>query len=187
MEKIKGELAKWGAENENFALPRWDQLPDLELYLDQVIKLIDQYLSSVVRIEKHSLLTKSMVNNYVKLGMIPAPEKKRYNRTHVAFLIAITMLKQILTIPEIKEAIIFQGKAIGIREAYNLFCEEQENAIYTVCRQAQGKQTEKNVGEIPVAFIAAKSATAAFANKMLAEKVIELEIAYLKRQGEKNE
>ncbi len=63
--------------------------------------------------------------------MIPAPEKKRYNQKHLAFLIAITMLKQVLTIPEIKTGSFFR-KVVGIRNAYNVFCEEQEKAIHLV-------------------------------------------------------
>lgn len=76
MEKIKQQLKEWGAELESFRLPRWEELPDLELYMDQVITLIDRYLSPVIQGEKHPLLTSSMVNNYVKLGLIPAPTKK---------------------------------------------------------------------------------------------------------------
>ena len=109
MEKLQSDMKTWGESLLEFHLPRWEELPTLELYMDQVITLIDQYLSPVIQTEKHPLLTSSMVNNYVKKGMIPAPEKKRYNQKHLAFLIAITMLKQVLTIPEIKTGILFQG------------------------------------------------------------------------------
>ena len=143
--------------------------------MDQVITLIDQYLSPVIQSEKHSLLTSSMVNNYVKKGMIPPPEKKRYNQKHLAFLIAITMLKQVLTIPEIKTGILFQGKVVGIRNAYNLFCEEQEKAIWTVCQEAAGSKEAVSTDPIPVELIAIKGATRSFANKLLAENTIELE------------
>jgi len=109
MKKLQADMKNWGNSLLKFHLPRWEELPTLELYMDQVITLIDQYLSPVIQTEKHPLLTSSMVNNYVKKGMIPAPEKKRYNQKHLAFLIAITMLKQVLTIPEIK-ASFFKGK-----------------------------------------------------------------------------
>ena len=85
-----------------------------------------------------------MVNNYVKHGLIPAPVKKRYNQKHLAFLIAITLLKQVLTLPEIKQGILFQGATVGIREAYNLFCQEQERAIYVIAAQAQEKKFRPN-------------------------------------------
>ncbi|ASZ08362.1 MULTISPECIES: DUF1836 domain-containing protein [Enterococcus] len=185
MEKMREQLVAWGTDIETFRLPRWEELPDLELYMDQVITLIDRYLSPIIQGEKHPLLTSSMVNNYVKQGLIPAPIKKRYNKRHVAFLIAITTLKQVLTIPEIKDGILFQGKVIGIREAYNLFCEEQEAAIHLISQQAQGKEQAPLIlnQTMAVEMIAVKTATLSFALKLLAEKTIMLETDYLK--GEK--
>jgi hypothetical protein len=179
MEKLQSDLSAWSESLSTFHLPRWEELPTLELYMDQVITLIDQYLSPVIQPEKHSLLTSSMVNNYVKKGMIPPPEKKRYNQKHLAFLVAITLLKQVLTIPEIKTGILFQGKVVGIRNAYNLFCEEQEKAIWMVCQEAIGVVDTTTTEPIPVELIAIKGATRSLANKLLAEKTIELEINYL--------
>ena len=188
MEKMRQQLVDWGENLESFRLPHWEELPDLELYMDQVKTLVDRYLSSVIQGEKHPLLTSSMVNNYVKLGMIPAPVKKKYSKQHVAFLIAITTLKQILTIPEIKEGILFQGKTIGIREAYNLFCDEQENAIRMVSQLAQGKQHEQLLNkEIPLEYVAVRSATISFAMKLLAEKTISLESEYLQEAKKEKE
>ncbi|MBO0460194.1 MULTISPECIES: DUF1836 domain-containing protein [unclassified Enterococcus] len=188
MEKMRQQLVDWGENLESFRLPHWEELPDLELYMDQVKTLVDRYLSPVIQGEKHPLLTSSMVNNYVKLGMIPAPVKKKYSKQHVAFLIAITTLKQILTIPEIKEGILFQGKTIGIREAYNLFCDEQENAIRMVSQLAQGKQHEQLLNkEIPLEYVAVRSATISFAMKLLAEKTISLESEYLQEAKKEKE
>lgn len=185
---MKEQLARWGKEMAEFHLPRWDELPDLELYMDQVLTLVDNYLALLFRDEKHQLLTKSMVNNYVKLQMIPAPVKKRYNKTHIAFLIAITLLKQVLTIPEIKEGIIFQGRVDGIREAYNLFCKEQEDAFQVVACQAQGKSVADSFSEvISPNYLAVKGATYSLALKLLTEKVIELEILTMKEEESDNE
>ncbi|HFH0609160.1 TPA: DUF1836 domain-containing protein [Enterococcus faecium] len=183
MEKMRQQLMEWGKELETFRLPQWEELPDLELYMDQVRTLVDRYLSPVIQGEKHPLLTSSMVNNYVKLGLIPAPVKKRYNKEHVAFLLAITTLKQVLTIPEIKEGILFQGKTVGIREAYNLFCDEQEAAVWMVSQLAQGKSHPKKFDQAtPVEYIAVRAATLSFAMKLLAEKTIVLESEYLKEE-----
>lgn len=185
MNEIEESLKTWGCELEKIHLPRWNELPEIDLYMDQVITLIERYLSPLIVQEKHTLLTSSMVNNYVKLGLIPAPEKKRYNQKHLAFLIAITLLKQVLTIPEIKQGIIFQGMAVGIREAYDLFCEEQEKAIHLVAAQAIGKATGGTFNEpIAIEFLAVKAATLSFAMKMLGEKTIELEQKFLEKKEE---
>lgn len=180
MDKIKVSLAEWGQEIQEFHIPRWEEMPELELYMDQVITLVERYLSPIIQTDKHALLTSSMVNNYVKLGLIPPPEKKRYSRVHLAFLVAITLLKQVLTIPEIKEGIVFQGRVIGIREAYNLFCEEQEESLQIVAAQTMGKEQVGFFAKpIPPEFIAAKAATFSFATKLLSEEMIRLEKKYL--------
>ena len=186
LQKMQENLSEWAETLEDFHLPRWDELPDLDLYMDQVLTLIDKYLSSVIQTEKHPILTAAMVNNYVKKELIPAPNKKRYTRKHVAFLIAITLLKQVLTIPEIKVGILFQGKVIGIRNAYNLFCEEQERAIHQVCLQVMEKPAPSADINVAMEYLAVKAATTSFANKIFAEKVIEMETQYLEK-GEKQD
>ena len=72
-------------------LPRWQDLPDFELYMDQVLSLMGRYLGV-----EGGALTASMVNNYVKMGAVPAPNKKRYGRSHLVRLIVICVLKSVL-------------------------------------------------------------------------------------------
>ena len=185
MDKLTEKLLAWADELQDFHMPSWEELPDLELYMDQVLTLVDKYLSPVIQTEKHPILTAAMVNNYVKLHIIPAPTKKKYNRTHLAFLLAITSLKQVLTIPEIRTGILFQGKQVGIRKAYDLFCREQEEAIHFIKQQINEPihlETEATRMEL----IAVKAATRSFAEKLLAEKMIALEQQYLEEM-EKND
>lgn len=96
------------------------------------------------------------------------------NRKHLAFLIAITLLKQVLTIPEVKNGILFQGKVSGIREAYDLFCTEQELAIHYIASQATQQSLPTN-NQNEIELLAVRVATRSFANKLLAEKTIELQ------------
>ena len=76
-------------------LPAWDQLPDIELYMDQVIALMTRFLGA-------EALTASMVNNYVKTGLIPAPVKKRYTREHLAYLTIVCSLKAVMPLSSIR-------------------------------------------------------------------------------------
>lgn len=98
-------------------LPRWEQLPKLDLYADQVLSYINPLC------ESHNVkpLTKSMINNYVKLGLIPAPDKKRYQRIHIAFLFVIVFLKEGFDISLIKNGILQETKRLGLKEAYDAF------------------------------------------------------------------
>lgn len=107
-------------------LPRWNELPDLEIYMDQVISLITRYIADFPSVDEKGL-TASMVNNYVKLGMIPAPKKKKYTRTHLAYLIIICILKSVLPITLIHQMISDELDSGKTGEAlYDSFCEQFE-------------------------------------------------------------
>ena len=99
-EKSLDELKRFAQNLLSYHLPRWEELPDFDIYMDQIIALIERYLN-ILDDGKERIITNSMINNYVKLKLIPKPNKKKYNKEHIAYLIAITLLKQILTISEV--------------------------------------------------------------------------------------
>lgn len=112
-------------------LPRWESFPDIELYMDQVVAVMEKALALYNKNgeEENKLITPSIINNYVKLKVIPAPIKKRYNREHLAYLVMICILKQTLAISSIVKIIKsnLENKSIG--ELYNAFCSIYENVI----------------------------------------------------------
>ena len=68
-------------QRENCRLPRWEDLPDIELYMDQVLTLISKYLSMFNEVSgAEKLITPSMINNYVKAKLVAAPINKKYPR-----------------------------------------------------------------------------------------------------------
>lgn len=85
----------------NHSIPKWADLPEIDLYMDQVIVLMEKYLSNS-ETPDGKLITPSMINNYVKLGIMPAPVKKKYSREHLAYLMIICSLKQVMPISNIK-------------------------------------------------------------------------------------
>lgn len=178
MSNLRRDLVTWSDTLMEFHLPRWEELPNFDLYLDQVITLIEGYLSKLFDNEKDSILTSAMINNYVKLKLIPKAEKKRYNRVHIAYLIAITMLKQVLTITEIKEGIEYQANINGLKEAFNLFCEEQELAVRSVANHLRNKEGTFQVEGITLQNTAIKMAAMSFAGKLVAEKILALQNSY---------
>mgnify|MGYP004570577753 FL=1 len=102
-------------------LPKWEDLPEIDLYMDQVIVLMEKYLSDLTTNDDNKLITPSMINNYVKLNIMPAPIKKKYSREHIAYLVIICSLKQVMPIPQIKELINLKLKACSIEELLNNF------------------------------------------------------------------
>lgn len=112
-------------------LPRWENFPDIELYMDQVVAVMEKALELYNKegSEESKLVTPSIINNYVKLKVIPAPNKKKYNREHLAYLVMICILKQTLAISSIVKIIESNLESKTISELYNEFCNIYENVI----------------------------------------------------------
>lgn len=114
----------------NFHIPRWNELPNIDLYLDQVVCFIDDSLSTYIDIEKEEhIITKTMINNYVKHSVIYAPINKKYNKEHISRLFVICILKQLYSISDISKLISLATKKTTDQVAYDKFCDELENAI----------------------------------------------------------
>ena len=79
-----------------------EDIPNIELYMDQVTTFMEEQLASTKRYEDDKILTKTMINNYAKNKLLPPPEKKRYSREHILMLIFIYYFKNILSINDIQ-------------------------------------------------------------------------------------
>ena len=66
------------------SLPRWEELPDMDLYMDQVVTLLNEYLKPFHAKDQEKMVTSTMINNYVKHGIVSPPVKKKYTKNHVA-------------------------------------------------------------------------------------------------------
>lgn len=107
------------------SLPLWDELPDIELYMDQVISIILKYFD---KSSSEKIITPSMVNNYVKLGTIPAPVRKKYSREHLAYLFMVCTLKQTLDMATIQKIIPVGLEYSTVEHIYNSFVHNQSKA-----------------------------------------------------------
>ena len=99
MEYIKEEASKY------FYIPTWQEIPNIELYLDQVVTLLEEYLRPFSLEPEDKVITKTMINNYVKQNIISAPVNKKYNKEQVAMLFVICILKQVYSINDISRLI----------------------------------------------------------------------------------
>lgn len=93
------DLSAYLQQQAGKTLPAWEELPDIELYMDQVVALTNRYLGNVT---KEKQLTASMVNNYVKMKAMPAPVKKKYAREHLMYLIVLCVLKQVMPLSSVE-------------------------------------------------------------------------------------
>lgn len=78
------------------------QLPDIDLYMDQVTSFMDAHLESSKRYPDDKILTKTMINNYTKNDLLPPSVKKKYSQEHLVMLIFIYYMKNIMSISDIK-------------------------------------------------------------------------------------
>ena len=120
----------------SFHIPRWNELPDIDLYLDQVVNLINSNLSPFIFFnidtehrKENTLLTKTMINNYVKNQLIDAPIKKKYSKIQLAKLFVICILKQVYTMNEIKTLLNIALENSNFENTYNNFCQQFEQAL----------------------------------------------------------
>ena len=134
-EKLNELAAGLCGQLKNHRLPRWEEIPDLELYMDQVLNLIRRHLGSYPGFEETGV-TSSMVNNYVKAGLLPPPVRKRYATEHVARLFMICILKNSLPIAMIKK--IFDdisASEVDMPDFYNVFCDRFEQTADSAVRE----------------------------------------------------
>ena len=77
----------------NMDYVRSEDIPNIELYMDQVTSFMDEQLSSSKRYDDDKILTKTMINNYAKNNLLPPPVKKKYSKEHVVVMIFIYYFK----------------------------------------------------------------------------------------------
>ena len=100
---VVGKLRRWEKYLAAYRLPAWEQIPDLGLYMEQVVLLLRQYLDYLPpELKQPEPITAAAINNYVRTRLLPEPRKKRYYRVHIAYLIIICTLKQSLSIAMIQ-------------------------------------------------------------------------------------
>lgn len=121
-----------------YSLPSWDMLPDIDLYMDQVVSVVTKYLevpNGAIKLNRP--VTSSMINNYVKLGIIPPPSKKRYSKLHLAYLLIVCTLKQTLDMTTIQQIIPVELDIESVKKTYDSFVKNQYTAFNYVFSQTR--------------------------------------------------
>ena len=114
--------------NSIFSYPKWEEIPNIDLYLDQVLLYVNQVCAPISP-DKDKGLTASMVNNYVKHGYLTKPDKKKYQRKQIARLIAITTLKSVFSIQEIAQTLNTLQTQASSDQLYDAFVDYMNHGI----------------------------------------------------------
>ena len=178
---ISHKLARWDRFITDYHLPDWETIPDLGLYMDQVIVLLEQYLSFIPTPAgaKEHIVTSATINNYVRLKIMPAPVKRKYHRVHIAYLVMILTMKQSLSISDVQKVIppmdSSEDEVLSVYEDYSekfrrlaLFFNQQVQSA------AEGVRSTEQSSDNAVELLVIESALIAGFSKILAEKLIRL-------------
>ncbi len=170
---------------------RPEEIPNIDLYMDQVTTFMDEHFSSTKRYSEDKILTKTMINNYTKNNLLPPSVKKKYSREHMLLLILIYYFKNILSIKDIetvleplREKYFSTDSALQLSDIYREVCEMEKSRIEPMkasVREAYGKAQssfenvpdgeEKN--ELQLFTFLCSLSFDVYLKKMMIEKIID--------------
>jgi hypothetical protein len=136
--------------------------------MDQVLIFIEKNTAVFAESGKIKSLTKTMINNYVKQKKIRPPKNKRYNRTHLAYFMVVSILKRFMSLSEISDGIITVRRKHLPEETYNLFCDVFETSLRHTFLGENNITTDK----LPDDIILITAVTTAYANMLYARYLI---------------
>lgn len=167
---IKRRLQSYLLELSNYNVPNVNALPITDYYMEQVINYLEDSLKPFELDDK--LITSSMVNNYVKGNIIPAPVNKKYSKVHLTYLLEICSLKNVLTLNEIMDIINYSTYK-DVFEYYKDMQDELINNISGAIKKSLTKVKKENE-DIELKKLAMELALKANIYKTISEKIISL-------------
>lgn len=113
----------------SFVLPRFREIPNVGLFLEQVAKYLNEFLAPL----DGSVVTGNMISNYVKMGLITRPYKKQYDRQQIATLMFISVTKSAISLEDVHILLLLQKETgLAFETVYNFFCIEMEKAVINI-------------------------------------------------------
>lgn len=154
---------------ESFKTPPYNELPDIDLYMDQVLTYIKKHLPPVKEYDK-DVLTGSMINNYVKDNVIKNPKDKKYDKEAMASLIMVATLKRVLPISDVKQ--ILNGNSI--ETLYQIYQEQLKNVIAEIVNEntRSSKAEQVDLTQVALALSVDAAMKSYLAHMLLADKSV---------------
>ena len=145
----------------------WEDLPDIALYMDQLISYMPRQL---IRFDEGNVLTSAMVNNYIKDGLVPRAEGKRYGPIHLGYLTAVVALKQVLSVRDIG-ALMGAGRALekSPPEQYAYFRDALDHALTDTAQAIDPEADESDLAKMALDF-----AVRSYANQLACQRILHI-------------
>jgi len=144
----------------------WEELPDIALYMDQLISYMPRQL---IRFQGGEVLTSAMVNNYIKDGLVPRAAGKRYGPVHLGCLTAVCALKKVLSVREMR-TLMEAGNRLGSDQArYEYFCQALDEALSGAAASVDAELPREELAKT-----ALELALRAYASQLACQRILEL-------------
>ncbi|MGM9858844.1 MAG: DUF1836 domain-containing protein [Bacilli bacterium] len=192
---IGNDVQEWLDSLKEDSIPSLDDMPSNGLLMEQTLKYLQNVLEPYITDDEEKLITSYMINNYVKDGTIPSPEKKKYTRDHLAYLISICLLKQVVSLDDISFILNLDANSHNddhyeLFKVYKLYHDKEYEKLskefkddldfaYKTLDSKLGKPSNEEKQKVydekllvSLAYIAYKNAITAEAHKILAKKLI---------------
>jgi hypothetical protein len=189
---IAGKLRRWEKYIDNYRLPRWEDIPDMGLYMEQVIMLLKQYLDYLPpELKEEQFITAATINNYVRKKIMPEPVNRKYYRKQIAYLLMICSLKQSLSIPILQHMIPVDLTEEELKKTYTTYVDRQKLAASYFSKQVRlaaagilGHEYESEIATDSTEEIIYLSAIISGFARLFAEKLLLLEGKTLENGGD---
>lgn len=178
------KLRRWETYLHDYHLPSWEEIPDLGLYMEQVLALLRQYLDYLPpELKDEQFITAATINNYVRNRFMPEPCRKKYYRVHIAYLIMICTLKQTLSIATLHSMIPVGLSEQEVREIYSAYAEKHRLAAEYFIQQVRlaagpilaHERTQFALATSETSELISEIAILSGLSRLLAEKLLLLE------------
>lgn len=167
-----------------------NDIPNIDLYMDQVTTIFDKKFSHLTRHDDDPVFTKTMINNYVKHNLVPSPQKKKYTPNHMISFMMIFILKQIITTSDIKDLLapvkengFFEKDNDNFKKLYDSFTtaleNEKGNYVSTLSKKIESIEkimddnTELDDDKWKLFVLVNLLTAESYANKLVADRIID--------------
>ena len=143
----------------------WEDLPDIPLYMDQVVSYLSRQMISF---EEGEGLTSAMINNYIKDGLLARANGKKYDQEHLGYLTAISAMKQVLSVREMRALVTMGQEGRDSKKLYDFFCQTLDEALTETAERLDENTTDHDLPKLVLALAMRSYADALACRRVLA-------------------
>lgn len=173
---IISELNDWCATLSGQTAIEWDKIPDIELYMDQVVTFLERQMKIYRRNEEDKVITPSMINNYTKDRVVPRAKSKKYSKDHIALIMVLCSLKKVMSLPDLTS--MFKNFKVNedeqIEDFYEIFRSYHAQAVKDTANTISHAINQQDAHDETLKNLALKLAIESQIKSVAAEKILDL-------------